>query len=160
MMSAELITPEKPDFATLSLRDGGLLASWMTIIVTWGIALLNMAGISVSRGHSGGVSASASDWPVMLGLAVVSSVICIGIMVWRMQFWKNAQTTTAIAQHIEPYRGDARNGYAIKYSYQVGGQQHQGKATFGHKSPLIGTQLGDPFIVFYNPEKPQQSRIV
>jgi Protein of unknown function (DUF3592) len=152
--------PEKPDFATLSLRDGWLLISWMMIVVMWAIALLNMAGFSVSRRHGGSVSANASDWPVMLGLAVVFTLVGIAIMARRMQFWKRAQTTTAIMQHIEPYRGDARNGYAIEYRYELDGKKYQGKATCGSKSPLNGVQLGDSFTVFFNPDKPQQSRVV
>jgi hypothetical protein len=160
MMSTPMLAPEKPDFATLSLRDGGLLVCWITIIVMWGFALLNMAGFDVSRGRGGGLTASAEHWPVMLGLAVVTSLICIGVMVWRMQFWKNAQTTIAVALHIQPHLGDTNNGYLIKYSYDVGGREHHGKATFGRKSALINVQPGDSFAVFFNPAKPQQSRVL
>jgi hypothetical protein len=159
-MDAINTTPQKPEFPTLIARDGWVLTGLMTIVVTWGIALLNIAGFNVSRGQSGGMSANASDWAVMLGIAVVASLISIAIILWRTQFWKRAQTTIATVLHIEPYRGDARNGYALQYRYEVNGKTHQGKTTFGRNSSLTNAQQGDSFNVFYNPTKPNESRVV
>jgi hypothetical protein len=159
-MEAINTTPQKPEFPTLIARDGWILTSLMTIVVTWGIALLNVAGFNVSRGRSGGLSADASAWAVMLGLAVAASLISVAIILWRLQFWKRAETAVATVLQIEPYRGDARNGYALQYRYEVNGKTYQGKTTFGRNSSLTNAQQGDSFSVFYDRTKPHESRVV
>ncbi len=151
---------QRPDFGRLVARDGWVLVSLITIVVMWGFAIINMAGFSVSRGHSGSVSANASDWPVMLGLAVALTILGIAIIIWRMQFWKRAQSTTAFVLDIVPVRTDAGIGYELKYQYEVNGQTHQGKTSFGRNSSLKSAQSGDMFTVFFDPKKPQASRVV
>jgi hypothetical protein len=152
--------PKKPGFAAMIFRDGWLLWSLMSMIVCWGIALLNIAGLSVSRGHSGSIRAGASDWAAMLVLAVIVSVIGAAVVLWRVQFWKRAQTTSALLLHIEPYGGNAQNGYALQYRYHVSGQNYQEKTTVGRNSLLAKAQTEDSFPVFFDPKKPSDSRVL
>jgi Protein of unknown function (DUF3592) len=96
----------------------------------------------------------------MPGIAVAASLISVAIILWRLQFWKRAETAVATVLHIEPYRGAARNGYALQYRYEANGKTHQGKTTFGRNSSLTNAQRGDSFSVFYDRTKPHESRVV
>ncbi len=74
-----------PD-SRLIRRDPRVWASVLVLVVSWGLALLNMAGFSVKRGST---SADSSDWKVTFGIAVVASVILVPLVVARVLMWKS-----------------------------------------------------------------------
>jgi hypothetical protein len=140
----------QPPVARQIKRDPRVWVSALTLTVTWGVALLNMNGISVSRRS---VSADASDWKVMLAMATVSSAILVPVVALRVMFWKRAVPT--MGQVVSVKR--LQNGMRLNYTYSVSGTDFTGKVSPGFNSALAKTAVGGQVTVYFDPKKPAKS---
>ncbi len=141
---------EHPPITRLMKRDPRIWVSLLTLVVTWGVALLNMNGITVSRRS---VSADASDWKVMLYMALIVSAILLPIVLLRVLFWKRAKPGVGHVLSKTPIN----QGVRIQYGYAIDGAAYQGKVSPTHKLELSKLAVGDEIAIFVDPKKPAKS---
>jgi hypothetical protein len=134
----------------LITRDPRIWVSAVTMIVAWGIALLNMAGFTVTRRNS---SLEASDWKVSVAIAAFASVLLVPMMIARILLWKRVVPVAAVVESATP-KGV---GLYFKYRYEHDGSPHNGKFSVAGNSPWYGTRPGDQITVYVDPRKPHKS---
>jgi hypothetical protein len=114
----------QPAFFSIVKNDYGALLGLAFPVVLWGMFIAtNVFGISLSRrGRQLPLNSSDSTF---LYIAIVGTVLGIGLLVWRMytikQFFANGERTVGRITNVAFFRDRGR----IEYSYQMNGQPYR-----------------------------------
>ncbi|MHB0954748.1 MAG: DUF3592 domain-containing protein [Pirellulaceae bacterium] len=142
----------KPSIVKIISADYTALVLVLVPIVTWGLY------VAILTGLVGGEFGPGAG-PVFLGMAAVSSVVCIPLLIWRLSI------IFAMFRHGVPAKGEITRAFfykdrgRVEYKYTFDGQQYQAGNPLHKTAKARALKEGDEIDLLVNPAKPNKAII-
>jgi hypothetical protein len=148
----------QPSFFSIVKNDYGALLSLAFPVVLWGLFIAtNVFGFSLSR--KGRQQPSGSNDSTFIYIAIVGTVLGIGLLVWRMytikQSFANGESTMGRITNVAFVKDRGR----IEYSYHMNGQPYQNGNAIMKNQKTQAFRNGDEIELIVDRSNPKRAFI-
>jgi hypothetical protein len=148
----------QPSFFSVVKNDYGALLGLAFPVVLWGLFIAtNVFGLSLSR--RGRQLPTDSNDSTFLYIAIVGTVLGIGLLVWRMytikQFFANGEIAIGRITNVAFFKDRGQ----IEYSYHMNGQPYQSRNAIMKNQKTQAFRNGDEIELIVDRSNPKRAFI-